>query len=212
MPRVINSQEARYHQIAVEMASKIAEGWYAVGEKLSARSTLASNFNVSPETARKAVNILLDLGIVTIKHGSGTYVASREKAHLFVERYKNTVSMEEVRNEIMDCVARQQAEIDHLNKLLKDLIGKTQRSHSTASFVPYDLKVDKNCAYIGKSIGELNVWQQTGATIVAVKRGEEFIMSPGPYEQICNEDVILFVGDELSRQRMNNLFNIIEEE
>lgn len=205
------TQGARYHKIAVEMASKIAEGWYTVGEKISARSTLASNYNVSPETARKAVNILVDLGIVTIKHGSGTYVASREKAQLFVERYQNTVSVQELRNEIMDCVKRQQEEIDHLNKLLKELVGKTQRSHSTASFVPYDLKIDKNCAYIGKSIGALNVWQQTGATIVAIKRAEEFIMSPGPYEQIQDEDIILFVGDELSRQRMNNLFNIIDD-
>lgn len=206
-----HTSQARYHQIAVELASKIAEGWYTVGEKLSARSTLASNYNVSPETARKAVNILVDLGVVTIKQGSGTYVASREKAHLFVERYQNTVSMEELRSQINECVVRQQEEIDRLSKLLKDLIGKTQRSHSTASFVPYDLKVDENCAYIGKSIGAVNVWQQTGATIVAIKRGEDFIISPGPYEQIQNEDVILFVGDELSRQRMNNLFNIIEE-
>ena len=87
--------ESRYQQIAVELAQKIAEGWYSVGEKLNARSTLASNYNVSPETARKAVNILVDLGIVTIRQGSGTYVASREKAHLFVERYQNTVSMQE---------------------------------------------------------------------------------------------------------------------
>ena len=92
--------ESRYQQIAVELAQKIADGWYTIGEKISARSTLASNYNVSPETARKAVNILVDLGIVTIRQGSGTYVASREKAHLFVERYKNTVSMQEIRREI----------------------------------------------------------------------------------------------------------------
>ena len=103
----------------MELAQKIADGWYTVGEKISARSTLASNYNVSPETARKAVNILVDLGIVTIRQGSGTYVASREKAHLFVERYKNTVSMQEIRREISDCVNRQQEELDHLSKLLK---------------------------------------------------------------------------------------------
>ena len=132
--------ESRYQQIAVELAQKIADGWYTIGEKISARSTLASNYNVSPETARKAVNILVDLGIVTIRQGSGTYVASREKAHLFVERYQNTVSMQEIRREISDCVNRQQEELDHLSKLLKTLVGQTKRSHSTASFVPYDIR------------------------------------------------------------------------
>lgn len=116
--------ESRYQQIAVELAQKIADGWYTIGEKISARSTLASNYNVSPETARKAVNILVDLGIVTIRQGSGTYVASREKAHLFVERYQNTVSMQEIRREISDCVNRQQEELDHLSKLLKTLVGQ----------------------------------------------------------------------------------------
>ena len=39
--------ESRYQQIAVELAQKIADGWYTIGEKISARSTLASNYNVS---------------------------------------------------------------------------------------------------------------------------------------------------------------------
>ena len=33
--------ESRYQQIAVELAQKIADGWYTIGEKISARSTLA---------------------------------------------------------------------------------------------------------------------------------------------------------------------------
>ena len=56
--------DSRYQQIAVEIAERIAAGVYDIGEKINARSTLASNFNVSPETARKAVNILVDLGIM----------------------------------------------------------------------------------------------------------------------------------------------------
>jgi len=70
----------RYQQIAVEIAERIVENRYQVGEKIHARSTLASNFNVSPETARKAINVLVDLEIMEVHHGSGAYVASREKA------------------------------------------------------------------------------------------------------------------------------------
>ena len=75
----------------------------------------------------------------------------------------------------------------------------------------YDIRIDKHCAYLGKSIGELNIWQQTGATIVAIKRSTDYVISPGPYERIQENDVILFVGNELSKQRMNNLFDVIEE-
>lgn len=79
----------RYQQIAVEIAERVVEGRYQVGEKIHARSTLASNFNVSPETARKAINVLVDLEIMEVRHGSGAYVSSKENAQKFVEKYRN---------------------------------------------------------------------------------------------------------------------------
>ena len=69
--------ESRYQQIAVEMAEKIAEGWYEVGDRITSRSTIATTFHVSPETARKAMQVLVDMGIVTVKqavNGSGVVV------------------------------------------------------------------------------------------------------------------------------------------
>lgn len=204
--------ESRYQEIAVEVAQKIADGWYQVGEKINARSTLASKYNVSPETARKAVNMLTDLGIVVIRQGSGTYVASREKAQLYVDRYQSTVSIQEIRSEIEASVARQEEELLHMSRLLRTLIGQTKRSHETASFIPYDILIDDQCSYIGQTIGELNIWQQTGATVVAVKRGDEYIMSPGPYEVIRVNDVLLFVGNDLSKQKMQKLFNVKADE
>ena len=136
--------ESRYQQIAVEMAEKIAEGWYEVGDRITSRSTIATTFHVSPETARKAMH---------------------------------------------------------------ELVARNTRDHNTSYLIPHDMKIDENCNFIGKSIGELDIWQQTGATIVAVKRGDETNISPGPYERVQVGDVILFVGNDLSRQKMLNLFN-----
>ncbi|WP_369074759.1 cation:proton antiporter regulatory subunit, partial [Klebsiella pneumoniae] len=34
---------------------------------------------------------------------------------------------------------------------------------------------------MGKTAAETKFWQNTGATIVAIKRGDELIISPGPY-------------------------------
>lgn len=199
--------ESRYQQIAVEMAEKIAEGWYEVGDRITSRSTIATTFHVSPETARKAMQVLVDMGIVTVKQGSGTYVASREKAQLYFERFHDSISIAQTREQIVDAIATQRRNLKNLAKLLDDLIARNARDHNTSYLKPHDMKIDSNCNFIGKSIGELNIWQQTGATIVAIKRGEETTISPGPYERVKDGDVLLFVGNDLSRQKMLNLFN-----
>ena len=58
----------RYQQIAVDLAERIVENRYKVGEKIHARSTLASTYNASPETTRKAINVLVDLGSMGVGH------------------------------------------------------------------------------------------------------------------------------------------------
>ena len=46
-----------YQKIAADIAAKIAERQYLVGEKIYSRSVIASQYSVSPETARKAICI-----------------------------------------------------------------------------------------------------------------------------------------------------------
>ena len=153
------------------------------------------------------MQVLVDMGIVTVKHGSGTYVASREKAQLYFEKFHDAVSIAQTREQIVDAIATQRRDLEHLAKLLDELVARNTRDHNTSYLIPHDMKIDENCNFIGKSIGELDIWQQTGATIVAVKRGDETNISPGPYERVQVGDVILFVGNDLSRQKMLNLFN-----
>src|SRR5699024_7753754 len=145
------------------------------------RSTLASNFNVSPETARKAVNVLVDLGIMEVQQGSGTYVVSRENAQLFVEKYKDVQSIQETRNEILESVDRQQEELNHFSHLLENLVIQTKKVHDFSPFIPYELDLTQEAQSLNKSISELNIWQKTGATIVGVQTTLEMILSPGPY-------------------------------
>jgi DNA-binding GntR family transcriptional regulator len=65
-----------YRQIAMDVASKIANGYYLEGQKLYARSSLASQYNVSAETARRAISILSNMRIVDTAKGSGVIVLS----------------------------------------------------------------------------------------------------------------------------------------
>lgn len=84
---------SKYQKIAISVAQRIANGEYEVGEKLKSRTTIASTFNVSPETARKGLNILADLKILTLKHGSGAIVLSKERAIEFINQYESTHSI-----------------------------------------------------------------------------------------------------------------------
>ncbi len=54
----------RYQQIAVEIATRIANEEYKVGDKIYTRSYIAGHYGVSPETARRAICVLSDLDIV----------------------------------------------------------------------------------------------------------------------------------------------------
>lgn len=196
----------RYQQIAVEIAERIVENRYKEGEKIHARSTLASNFNVSPETARKAINVLVDLGIMQVQHGSGAFVASRELAQTFVAQYKDVSSIQEIKQEILESVDRQQQELENFSSLLDTLVNQTKRIQQTAPFLPYEIKLDETAQHLDQSISELNIWQETGATVVALQHNEHLLLSPGPYAKFEVGETVFFVGDELVFQRMMHFF------
>ena len=40
----------------------------------------------------------------------------------------------------------------------------------------------------------LNIWHETGATIIAIQQKDELLLSPGPYAKICAGDTLFFVG------------------
>jgi len=61
----------RYQQIALDIATQIVKQQYKVGDRIYARSSLASKYHVSPETARRAICLLADMDIVEAEKGSG---------------------------------------------------------------------------------------------------------------------------------------------
>ncbi len=152
-PRIVKPV---YHQIAVDIAAKIVNGRYKEGERLHGRSTLASQYNVSPETIRKAVFLLQDMGIV-----------------------KNAQLAETVRT----------------------LLEYSDRYSSINPFTPFELPVGEQSPLLGKNASETNFWHNTGATIIAIRKGEEILLSPGPYTTFEPNDIVVIVGDEESYHR-----------
>jgi DNA-binding GntR family transcriptional regulator len=70
------SFEPAYLHIANTIAEQIGAGVYRPGDQLPTEPQLRAMFGVSPATIRRAVNILLDRGLVNTTQGKGTFVRS----------------------------------------------------------------------------------------------------------------------------------------
>lgn len=69
-----NSYEPAYAQLASILREQVATGAYQPGQKLPSEATLCKNYNVSPMTVRRAINLLIDQGVVSTIQGKGTFV------------------------------------------------------------------------------------------------------------------------------------------
>lgn len=192
-----------YQQIAADVASKIANGFYEVGEKIYTRSVLASQYGVSPETARRAMCILSDMDIVDTTRGSGVIIKSSENAIKFVKQYDDVKTVNDLKNNILNSLERQKTENDYLKEQLVELINKTERFKSINPFMPFEISISKETPYIEKTVAEINFWHNTSATIICIKRNERLEMSPGPYAVLRENDIFYFVGDESCYDRVN---------
>jgi TrkA domain protein len=58
---------------------------------------------------------------------------------------------------------------------------------------------------VGRTIGDVGVRTQTGASILAVERGEETIANPTPGTELLAGDVLVVVGSEDAHDAFNEL-------
>ncbi|MDD4541972.1 MAG: GntR family transcriptional regulator [Eubacteriales bacterium] len=193
----------KYQQIAADIAAKIVDGHYKVGEKVYARSSLASQYGVSSETARRAVCVLSHLKIVESTKGSGVIIKSYENALKYVKQYKNIQELNKIKQDIIDSVNRQKKEIRLIDSRLTALIDKTDRFSSINPFIPFQIEITADSICLNKSIGETSFWHNTSATIIAVERNKSLTISPGPYTVFKESDIFYFVGDEDCYERVH---------
>ena len=63
-------------KIVEEITNQIIQGKLQAGEKLPSQGEMAKSMGVSRGTLREAFNQLVQMGIIDMKQGSGTYVRS----------------------------------------------------------------------------------------------------------------------------------------
>ena len=185
-----------YQKIALDIANNIYEGIIPEGNIIYGRSVLAGKYNVSPETIRRSIKILEDLGVVISVKGKGVIVLSSDKALSFIKKYQHITDISSHKSSLFELInSKNEIEVQILDTINK-IVDYSDRLEIINPLVPAQFEIKSGCNYIGKTAAETKFWQNTGATIVAIKRNEELIISPGPYIEFLENDIILVVGDK----------------
>ena len=193
-----------YLKIALDIASRIVNGDFIEGKKLSGRSTLVGIYNVSPETIRRSIALLQDMDVVVVEEKSGITIKSKTNASSFLEKFKTKNEFATIKHDIYSLIEEKKELESKLENKINDLIEFATQLRNIGLIVPYESLVEPNSLIIGKTLGELNFWNNTGATIIGVKREGKLYLSPGPYLAIKNGDIIVYVGESEVIENVNN--------
>jgi K+/H+ antiporter YhaU regulatory subunit KhtT len=208
MEKEVRIKVPRYKQIALDIASRIASGEFKEGSRVFGRSSLAGEYNVSPETIRRAIILLEDMQVVEATAGSGVVITSTKNAHKYMESYKSKESISSLRTEVISLLEKKKSIESEIMEIIDKIIDYSERLKNTNPMNPVEISLHDESHLIGRTISESKFWQNTGATIIGIRRGADVILSPGPYMEFEKGDKILAVGDaeiiERAKEFMKN--------
>jgi GntR family transcriptional repressor for pyruvate dehydrogenase complex len=146
------SRRRLYQQIADDIERLILEGTFPAGTRLPSEQEFAERYGVSRNVVREALKSLKELGLVSIRTGSGTYVRRpsmeqvTEALNRFVRHSLNDFSFNhfyEIRRMIEPENARlaaQRASPEDLNAILAPLQDMEQKQDDLKIWSSADLK------------------------------------------------------------------------
>lgn len=199
---------AKYEKIAVDIAYSITHGEWAEGTLVKGRSTLSGKYSVSPETIRRAVKLLEDSSVVEVLDKRGLLIKSVAAAERFIQEHQAEDRIMSLRDDIKSLFAQKKTIEEKLESTLDDLIEQAMSLRNVGLIFPFEVSISVGSPLVGKSIGEVQFWASTGATIIGVKRGGHLQLSPGPKLVFFEGDVILYVANEhLQSMRIEQYVN-----
>ncbi|MBP2658690.1 MAG: TrkA-C domain protein [Firmicutes bacterium] len=190
----MKSHQYIHESIAVDLAERIANGEFVIGEKISGRTLLASHYGVSSETIRKAVAFLRAANIVSVSQGKEVLILSTEQAKEFVNHQADMQSAYSLRQELEILLEKKKEINERFDEIVYQITHYTDRLKNLQPFNPAEVTVQATSQAIGKSIKQLEFRQRTSATLVAIRRGVELIISPDPEVVLQQGDKLVVVG------------------
>ncbi len=186
---------SRYQQIAIDIAQRIVNGQYAESDKIHGRSTLSGIYQVSSETIRRAVALLSDLDVVRVHPRSGIVVHSVEKARIFIERFSSLHSIASLKNDMLELLDERERIDRSVMDMMLEIIAYAEQLKNISPYSPIEVRIEADSHAIGRTISELQFWQNTGGTVIALRHGDELTVSPGPYAVLEEGDSVVIVGN-----------------
>lgn len=192
--------DPHYVRIAKDIASKIIKGVYPQNKSIKGRTILSGEYGVSSETIRKAIHLLANEGIVFVKPGVGIFIESIPNAIRFLEKFKDDEEHKKRIEELYSLIEQREALNDEIDGRIRDLTkGINLAGHQIET---KEIVINEDSWVINQTIGDVYFYNYTEATIIAIKRNDRMIVSPGPdFTFIAGDKLIIVEKDELSYQR-----------
>lgn len=198
----------QYLRIAYFLASRIAEGDFPIGKRLSGRSKLSSEYQVSPETMRRALQILSDMKVVEVKGQSGVYVLSTDNAKRCAQNLEEQLDRREKAAQLRQLLEQHEETGRKILEVCTDVLESETFSTVSEQRLPnYQVRISDDSDKIGRTLASLQFWQATGATIAAIRRGYNTMISPGPDAELYGGDYVIFVGPPEVEEKVKVFLN-----
>ncbi|HAA89006.1 MAG: Transcriptional regulator GntR family [Thermoanaerobacterales bacterium 50_218] len=187
------SRPARYINIAVDIATRIARGEYQEGQRIFGRSSLAGRYNVSPETIRRALALLEERGIVKLHPGVGVTVNSRVAAENYVAEFGQRQVLSDIQKQLHSYLEERNKLDQEIARLTSELLNYTFKMATRLQRIQ-EFRVEQTSPFTGKSLGEVQFRSQTGATVLAIQRNGREIISPEAQTVIQPGDILIVIA------------------
>jgi len=200
----LQQKEARYQSIANEIAKRIVSHQLEEGDKLRGRSMLASEFNVSSETVRKAMRLLANLGVVEVKPRSGIFVVSRRAAEMYVEQYRRQSETYRLFRDTIELLEESERTQRLLQRHIKRLLETSKNEVFPFDF--FTFRLEPTDRHLGSNLKEIQFWNETAGLVLAIEMDGQLYQAPNPKMPLEAGQVLYILGGNEVFQNTRALF------
>ncbi|CAM4286884.1 TrkA C-terminal domain-containing protein [Erysipelothrix aquatica] len=187
-------KQPRYQQIAMDIAARIARNDFEEGQRISGRSVLSSEYAVSPETIRRAINLLEEENVVEVAPNYGVIVGTKVQALAYLDGNASVNDATALKHKLASLMDKRHELDTEINNVIQEIMDISSRFASSDPLRRFEYNIDPSSKLVGKSIRSSSFYQITNMTIIAINRRGAMMLSPGPDAVFEAQDVLVVVG------------------
>ncbi len=181
----MNDRRPTYRRLRDEIADQIGQNVWRPGETISTEAELASKYKVSVSTVRKAIDCLVDDGLIERIAGSGMFVRRPDFEHSFI-RFTQCFGSAGDRRVPQSRIYKREALVGP-----SEVLKAMQLRKGTRLIQLFRLRI-----YEGVPVSHENIWLEEArfAPLLTMKKTQPKLLYP-IYEELCGE--VIACADEV---------------